>query len=193
MFSASGQVATVDIEVDVTFLHMDKCPSHPFPDLPAGYRVRHVRHPEVAFYLKLYTEIGAPYCWWMRRVAPYSYMRALLSNSDIEIYVLEHNDHIAGFFELDRRNKIDVNLSYFGLMPNYIGKKLGFAFLGTAIHLAWRTAPDFIRVNTCTADHIRALPFYLKSGFVIDRVVKERWAIPVSLGLNIPEHLKIAP
>jgi hypothetical protein len=44
-------------------------------------------------------------------------------------------------------------------------------------------------VNTCTADHPRALPNYLKAGYRKLRTVREEWPLPVSLGLRIPQHL----
>jgi hypothetical protein len=45
-------------------------------------------------------------------------------------------------------------------------------------------------VNTCTADHPRALPNYLAAGFVEIRRVREVWDIPRRLGLRIPDHLR---
>ena len=44
-------------------------------------------------------------------------------------------------------------------------------------------------VNTCTADHARALPTYLRAGFRPLRQVREIWDVPTRLGLRIPAHL----
>jgi hypothetical protein len=46
-------------------------------------------------------------------------------------------------------------------------------------------------VNTCTADHKRALPTYLRAGFRQVRQVREIWNVPVRLGLKIPDSLKV--
>jgi hypothetical protein len=46
-------------------------------------------------------------------------------------------------------------------------------------------------VNTCTADHPRALPTYLRAGFQKVRQVREVWDVPLRLGLRIPDHLRI--
>ena len=46
-------------------------------------------------------------------------------------------------------------------------------------------------VNTCTADHPRALPTYIRAGFRPVRAVKEVWNVPVRLGLRIPEALRV--
>jgi hypothetical protein len=45
-------------------------------------------------------------------------------------------------------------------------------------------------VNTCSADHPRALPNYIAAGFREVRRVREAWDIPVRLGLAIPENLR---
>jgi hypothetical protein len=44
-------------------------------------------------------------------------------------------------------------------------------------------------VNTCTADHPRALPTYLRTGFRTLRQVREVWNVPLRLGMRIPQHL----
>ena len=46
-------------------------------------------------------------------------------------------------------------------------------------------------VNTCTADHPRALPNYKAAGFVEVRRVREVWDIPKRLGLDVPARLKV--
>jgi GNAT superfamily N-acetyltransferase len=83
-----------------------------------------------------------------------------------------------------------VNLAYFGLMPWMIGKGLGQAFLRDAVDTAWGAGARAVTVNTCTADHPRALPTYIASGFAPVRTLRETWPIPVRLGLTVPEHLR---
>jgi GNAT superfamily N-acetyltransferase len=95
----------------------------------------------------------------------------------------------AGFYELDHGHAPLVNLSYFGLLPWALGKGLGYALLHHAIFTAWQGRCTALTVNTCTADHPRALPNYLKAGFRKLRTVREEWPLPVSLGLRIPQHL----
>jgi hypothetical protein len=48
-----------------------------------------------------------------------------------------------------------------------------------------------VTVNTCTADHPRALPNYLAAGFQVIRTVREIWDVPNRLGLVIPARLKV--
>jgi hypothetical protein len=46
-------------------------------------------------------------------------------------------------------------------------------------------------VNTCTADHPRALPTYKRAGFYIVRQAREVWSVPNSLNMPIPAGLRI--
>ncbi len=55
---------------------------------------------------------------------------------------------------------------------------------------AWRPGAAGMTVNTCTADHPRALPTYLRAGFRPLRQVREVWNVPLRLGLTIPAHLR---
>jgi hypothetical protein len=45
-------------------------------------------------------------------------------------------------------------------------------------------------VNTCTADHPRALPTYIRCGFRPVRQAREQWNVPTRLGLRIPAHVR---
>ena len=56
---------------------------------------------------------------------------------------------------------------------------------------AWGAGARAITVNTCTADHPRALPGYLRAGFQPVRRLNEIWSVPTRLGLSIPRHLLV--
>lgn len=178
-----------DVVVDVTFLRMDEPPTNPARPLPPDVRVEHARRCSVPFYRYLYDTVGEPWLWWMRRTASDADLAALLSLSAISIHVLMKDGEPAGFYELDRRPGHAVNLAYFGLMPWAIGTGLGRAFLRHAVDNAWAAGRAAVTVNTCTADHPRALPAYLAAGFQRMRTVREVWPVPLRLGLKVPAHL----
>ena len=179
------------IAVNVTFLRMDHRPDDAAPPFPDGTTLVRATSSTVPFYRYLYANVGGPYCWWLRRVAPDREIADLLASPQISIHVLYKDGEPAGFFELDARSGNDVNLAYFGLMPHTTGKRLGTAFLRAAIDTAWRLQPTALRVNTCTADHPRALPAYLRAGFRPLRTVREVWDIPDALGMPIPASLRV--
>jgi len=186
-----GGEPVIRVGVVVTFLRMEWAPSDDAPALPAGAEVRFARDCSVEHYRYLYNTVGADYLWWLRRAMPDRQLAALLRDSRVGIYVLHVDGEPAGFYELDSTPWPAVNLSYFGLMPDAIGKHLGYAFLRHAVDGVWRSGARAMTVNTCNADHPRALPSYQRAGFRIVRRVAEEWHVPTRLGLVIPEALKL--
>ena len=187
-FRSSG---VVRVGVTVTFLRMEHAPDAPPPRLPDGATIQRLASPTVAFYRYLYNTVGADYCWWLRRTMPDAELAALLRHPGVSVHVLYVGGEPAGFCELDARPSPDVNLSYFGLLPHAIGAGIGGVFLRHAVATAWAMRPRWLTVNTCTADHPRALPNYLRTGFRTLRASAEVWDVPAALGLKIPDRLKV--
>lgn len=180
------------IGVDVTFLCMDRPPPGIPPALPPGYSIHQTFRPGVAWYRALYDAVGQDYCWWLRRVMPDAELARLLCGPGIAVHVLYDGSEPAGFCELDSRYAPDVNIAYFGLLPAWIGRGVGQAFLHSMVARAWGLRPAVLRVNTCSADHPRALPNYLRAGFRKVRTLHEVWTIPHALGLVPPARLRLA-
>lgn len=180
----------VRIGVTVTFLRMFTPPASSPPPFALGVSVVRLAAPTAAFYRYLYDTVGSPYVWWLRRAVSAAELAAIIRHPDVSIHVLYQDGEPAGFFELDARPSPNINLSYFGLMPHVVGRGLGHAFLRSAVDEAWRARPRLVTVNTCTADHPRALPLYRKVGFQPFRQVKELWDVPLRLGMPIPPRLR---
>ncbi len=181
----------VRVGVTVSFMRMEAPPVTAAPSLPRGAVVERMATCSVAQYRHLYDTVGAPYVWWLRRTLPDRQLAALLDDPQVSIHRLHLDGVLSGFYELDRSVRPAVNLSYFGLMPHAVGQGLGTAFLRHAVAAAWAFRPKAVTVNTCTADHPRAMPGYEQAGFRVVRQVREEWNVPVSLGLEIPESLRI--
>jgi GNAT superfamily N-acetyltransferase len=179
------------VGVTVTFLRMDQTPTSSAPGLGPEYQIVRAQIPSVPFYRYLYNTVGADYLWWLRRTTADHELAALLRDEAVAIHVLYTRGEPAGFFELDARTRPDINLSYFGLMPGVIGRGIGFAFLRAAVDEVWRLGAKGMTVNTCTADHPRALPNYLRAGFGVVRQVKEIWEVPNNLNMRIPSRVKL--
>ncbi|MCX7932762.1 MAG: GNAT family N-acetyltransferase [Rhodovarius sp.] len=170
---------------------MDQPPREAPPPLPAGAMLLAVPDCTVPFYRYLYNTVGQDYVWWLRRTLTDRQLAEILAHPGLSVHVLWLKGEPAGFFELDRARAPVTNLAYFGLMPWAIGRGLGFLLLRHAIATAWAEGCAALTVNTCTADHPRALPNYLRAGFRRVRVVREDWPVPAALGLPIPPRLKV--
>ena len=178
------------VGVTVTFLRLNEQPMQPGPPLPPEARVRPRPDLTVAEYRALYEGVGEPYCWWLRRAMSDRDLSALLRAPAVIVHVLYQQGQPAGFHELDRSGWPVMNLSYFGLLPHAVGRGMGYAFLRHAVDTAFGYGARALTVNTCNADHPRALPTYHRAGFHTVRVAEEVWQIPTRLGLAIPGHLR---
>lgn len=177
--------------VTVVFLRMTARPPRPAVILPKGVSVRRERV-SLEAYRRLYDEVGSPWLWWLRRMMPDKTLSKHLASSTVGVHLLRVEGQVAGFFELDASYWPLVNLNYFGLLPRFIGRGLGRKFLDCAVDAVFAD-PSPLRgmsVNTCDADHPRALPNYLAAGFVEYKRHREEWDIPTRLGFKIPERLK---
>lgn len=178
------------VVVTVTFMRMDRMPPVTWNALPANAFIDPVQRLDVAAYRDLYDRVGQPWLWWLRRMMPDDMLGRLLADPAIAVHILRVDGAIAGFFELDATIWPDVNLSYFGLLPDAIGRGMGMSLLGAAIETVFKGPVRGMTVNTCTADHSRALPNYQRAGFRTLRQINEIWDIPCRLGFDVPDRLR---
>jgi GNAT superfamily N-acetyltransferase len=166
----------------VTFLEMRSRPSLLPPPQPKG-KIALLRgeHPPVHFYRYLYDAVGREYKWVDRKKLDDAELRKLLDDPRVELYVLYVEGCPAGIAELDFRDAANAQLAYFGLMPEFIGRKLSYFFLYHATSNAWMRPITKLLVNTCTLDHPRALPLYQRVGFVPYSREERYIEIPVGL------------
>ena len=115
----------------------------------------------------LYVAVGSHWWWYGRLGWDRDRWLAHLDRAGVEIWVGYVSGTPAGYFELESRPGIDVELAYFGLLPSFIGQGLGTELLSTAVERAWELGPERVWLHTCTLDHPRALPNYQSQGFRI--------------------------
>ena len=151
----------------VTYLEMTERPQQPPLHPPRDCKVALLRavRPTVSFYRFLYDTVGEPWLWWERRAMDDASLKAILVDERVEVYVLYMDGVPAGYAELDRRQEPTVDLAYFGLLPDFIGRGLGPFLLTSVIDIAWSYEPDKLTVNTNTLDHPKALALYQQVGF----------------------------
>lgn len=155
-----------DDPVIVTYLEMTERPSLPqIVPKAKKYALMGAHDVTTGFYRYLYDAVGRPWYWTDRKKLSDQELTAIIQDEAVEIFVLYVGGAPAGFYELDARDGANVDLAYFGIMPDYIGLGLGPYLLVQAIDMMWKKEPDRITVNTCTLDHPKALPMYQRMGF----------------------------
>ena len=159
------------VDYVITWLEMDERPRRPVPPMPAGQNVALLaaRTPPTEYFLYLYRAVGADYEWtdWLQRTREEA--DAFVGDPAVGLYSMLVDGWPGGFFMLDARQTGQagtVDLAYFGLVPQAIGRGLGHWLLATAVDTAWQQpGVKRLTVNTNTLDHPRALGLYQKFGF----------------------------
>ncbi|MDI2090631.1 GNAT family N-acetyltransferase [Commensalibacter oyaizuii] len=177
------------VTVSITFLRMDHPPMVKGDPLPDQYSLEKLSFVPIPLYRYIYNNVGRQCCWWMRRVLSDQYLQQLFSDPLVEVHVLKDRQNVvSGFFELDCRNPLSINIAYFGLMPHLVGQGLGKAFFNQVVTYAWQKQPACLRINTCNLDNPNALKIYQNAGFEPIKTETELWNIPDVLQLPIPKQ-----
>ena len=115
-----------------------------------------------------YKQIGKNYQWVERLIWTDKNWIEYVSSPNLFTFVLKNNDDIAGFFELMyHKDKLETEIAYFGLLKEYIGKKLGGYMLSEAIKKSFSYNVKRVWAHTCSLDHKNALKNYLSRGMKI--------------------------
>lgn len=154
-----GKLAAV-----VTYLEMRIQPGA--STTASEFVIREVKNPELDWYRGLYRQIGQRWLWFSRLRLNNVDLRSVLHDPNIDIFALSHNGVDAGLLEFDRRAMPEIELSFFGVVPELLGKGAGRALLKHGLEAMWQHRPQRIWLHTCTLDHPHALGFYRKAGFV---------------------------
>lgn len=134
-------------------------------------RVERVDRPAAALYRRLYRSVGEAFHWRDRWDWTDEEIQAHLARPEITLHVATRargggKEPVAGWYELRHVTEDDsVEIAYFGLFPDAIGRGLGKHLLSCAVRDAWALRPARVWLHTCTLDHPHALPNYEARGF----------------------------
>ena len=153
--------------VTITFLEMtERGTAAPPPPPAAPHAIIRAENPTISFYRFLYDTVGRDWGWVARKRISDDELAEILAHAGTELYVLYMEGVPAGFVEINSADLPEaVDIAYFGIMPEFIGRKLGPWFLNWALEQAWFKEPEKVTINTCTLDHPKALPMYQRAGF----------------------------
>jgi GNAT superfamily N-acetyltransferase len=162
-----------------TYLEMkspDELRPAPIPRPAPG--IERMKECSVSFFRYLYQEVGRAYHWTDRLSWSDETIRTYLATPGVSVWLMSWRTVPAGYFELRKHEDRSVEIAYFGLLPDFVGRGWGKYLLTRAVESAWELGADRVWLHTCTLDHPAALPNYLKRGF---RPVREE-VYPVKLG-----------
>jgi GNAT superfamily N-acetyltransferase len=137
----------------------------PAPAPAPAPRIERVEECPASLYRYLYAEVGRAFHWTDRLNWSDDTILAHLATPGLSLWLLTWEAAPAGYFELKPYEDGSVEIAYFGLLPEYIGRGWGKYLLTEAVRTAWRANPTRVWLHTCTLDHPAALPNYLQRGF----------------------------
>lgn len=148
---------------------------------PANVDVVRAEIPVPAFSRWLYATVGGDHQWTDRLSWTPERWRTWLERAGSETWVACCRGTPAGFVELDAQPDGVVEIAYFGLLPEFIGRGIGGYLLTVGLARAWDLAARWpgreptkrVWVHTCTLDGPHALPNYQARGLRVYRETEE--------------------
>jgi GNAT superfamily N-acetyltransferase len=123
--------------------------------------------PSPALNRALYISVGGAWHWVDRLPWTWSQWLKWLDRPELQTWIMYVAGTPAGYFELEKQADDQVELAYFGIAPDFLGRKLGGHLLGVAIKEAWAMGAKRVWVHTCTLDHPAALANYKARGMTV--------------------------
>ena len=141
----------------------------------ARFQVREKRNRDWRFNRDLYFRVGEQWDWIDKRPWTDGQWKEYAAAAELCTFAGYYDDVLAGYYELHRDMDGGVEIAYFGLLPEFIGRGLGGVLLTSAIEGAWRMEPNTSRlwVHTCNRDHPQALANYQARGMIVYKVEEE--------------------
>ena len=115
-----------------------------------------------------YKQVGKKHRWIDRLSWTDEKWMNYISNKNLETYIICESEELVGFFELLHNPELrETEISYFGLLEEYIGKGIGGYALSEAIRKSFEKNIRRVWLHTCTLDHPNALKNYIARGMTV--------------------------
>tara|TARA_B100001540_G_scaffold14486_1_gene12590 strand:+ start:502 stop:1005 length:504 start_codon:yes stop_codon:yes gene_type:complete len=115
-----------------------------------------------------YKEVGRNHRWTDRLIWTDKNWTDYLNKTGVFTYILKNKENLVGYFEQNfNSQKSECEIAYFGILEEYVGKKLGGYLLSEAIKKSFINNSKRVWVHTCSLDHEHALKNYLSRGMKI--------------------------
>ena len=115
-----------------------------------------------------YKQVGKKHRWLDRLNWSDEKWINYISNKNLDTYIISDSENLVGFFELlNNPHLSETEISYFGLLEEYIGRGIGGYALSVAIRKSFEKDIKRVWLHTCTLDHPNALKNYIARGMTI--------------------------
>jgi GNAT superfamily N-acetyltransferase len=168
-------------EVTITYLEMlsaDQLRPAPCPRPDVRVERADIPSPELSRFL--YTAVGGPWFWTGRLDWDYARWLAYLDRPAVETLVIYDSGSPAGYMETEVQADDNVEVIQFGLLPRFIGRRLGGHLLSAGVQRAWDQGAKRVWLHTCTLDGPYALKNYRARGLQVYDQKTEWWDLPDS-------------
>ena len=125
------------------------------------------------FNREMYFRVGEQWQWIDKRPWTDEQWKEYAAGPELRTFAAYYDNLLAGYYELRQDDEGGVEIAYFGLLPEFIGRSLGGALLTSAIEEAWGMSPKRVWVHTCDRDHPQALANYQARGMIVYKVEEE--------------------
>jgi ribosomal protein S18 acetylase RimI-like enzyme len=116
-------------------------------------------------YRTLFRLVGENLLWGSRLEIAEAELIGVLSDPDIEAYVITLKGEHIGLLEIDFRETKNAEIVYIGVMPETTGHGIGRAMMDVVFTRSAARNVNRIWLHTCHFDTSHAAKFYEKSGF----------------------------
>lgn len=128
-----------------------------------------------------HVRVGRAYRWRSAFRTTHEWHELTLTRPLRQYWLITHGHELAGVATIEPQDGGDVEITTFGLIPEYVGKNLGGPALTLVIRQAWATEPvgaattvRRVWLHTCSYDHPNALRNYQRRGMRIYRTEVEQ-------------------
>ena len=159
----------MSIKVERNYLDIISLKNLSETDKPSNnFNVRLVNPPDFQLNKFFYKQIGKKHRWVDRLIWNENQWIEYINYSKVKTYILQDYNNLAGYFEqIFDQKKLECEIAYFGILQDYVGKRLGGYLLSQAIKKSFAVGANRVWVHTCSLDHKHAFKNYLSRGMKI--------------------------
>lgn len=156
------------MQVEVTTWYLEMLSPDQLKFSPPGAYALRIDQAQIAcpaFSRFLYTAVGGNWYWLDRLSWGHDRWMQYLDRPEVQVWVAYVEGTPAGYVELEAQPDANVEIAYFGLLPQFVGQRLGGHLLSVGVQRAWAMGAQRVWVHTCSLDGAYALRNYQSRGF----------------------------